>query len=126
MKTLDVSGFGGGYEQTCQLMLTRGLVWCSEQMTVQDVKYEGYEGVYGVLLPKSEAAKALDSAMLADRIDATGAMHQCVVENLLFILKKGYDAWLAAGHPNDLMDIDDPEREEAVEKLKKFRNEALS
>ena len=118
-----MSGFGGGYEQTAQTMLTRGLKWASERKSTEDVKYQGYEGVYGIIIGISVAAKGLDEAMLAAPIDATGAMHQCVVENLLFILKKGYDKWLEAGAAEDRIDLVDPEREAAVEKLKRFTNE---
>jgi len=123
MKTLELSGFGGGYEATAQTMLTRGLKWASERTQVEDVKYEGYEGVYGLIKAKSPSAVALDHALLADHIDATGAMHQCVVENLLIILKHGYETWLKAAGEDRQMDIEDAEREEAVKKLLKFTNE---
>jgi hypothetical protein len=116
MKTLDISGFGGGYEKACQTMLTRGLKWGSEHV-VGELKYQGYEGVFGLLMAKGNAAKDLDRAILADRIDATGAMHQAVVENLMFIFNRGYVAWLQEGRPDGQVEIDDPEREAAVKKL---------
>jgi len=115
MKTLEISGFGGGYEQTCQTMLTRGLKWASEH-DFHGLEYRGYEGVYGYLMAKTDAAKDLDRAMLADRLDATGAMHQTVVNHLLFIFHESYAKWLEQGADRQL-DIEDLEREAALKKL---------
>jgi len=116
MKTLEIGGFGGGYEQTCQTMLTRGLKWATEH-DVGGLKYQGYEGVFGLLMAKSKAARALDRAMLADHLDATGAIHQAVVDHLILILQGGYGKWLEDGGVNRQMEIEDPEREAAVKKL---------
>jgi hypothetical protein len=116
MKTLEISGFGGGYEGTCQTMLTRGLKWASEH-DFNGLEYQGYEGVYGFLKAKTEAAKDLDRALFADRIDATGAMHQTVVNHLLFILHEDYATWLNQGGLAREIEIDDPERGAALLKL---------
>lgn len=116
MKTLDISGFGAGYEQVCQTLLTRALKWASENEAVSQLKYAGYDGVFGLIQAQSEAAKSLDQAMFVGNIDATGAMHQSVVCHLLFILENGYDVWLAKGSDRQL-DIEDPEREAALKKL---------
>ena len=115
MKTLEISGFGGGYEQTCQSMLTRALKWASEH-DMNEVKYQGWEGVYGLYLAKSDAAKDLDRTMF-EGLDCTGAMHQSVVIHLMFIIRRGYAEWLNGRNPESPIEIDDPEREAAVKKL---------
>lgn len=95
MKTVDISGFGEGYENTCQLMLRNGERFFKENPEIaKKAVYKGFSGVTGILNSESLEAKQLDTAILEGNDDATGAMHQIVVSHLMFIMKKGREAWV--------------------------------
>jgi hypothetical protein len=91
----EISGFGGGYEQTCRNMLAAGLEWLDEHPDA-DPKFQGMKGVFGVIFDDNEDAKALSDAVVegADG-DCTGAMHQAVVGSCLWIKENGWDAYCA-------------------------------
>jgi len=114
MKTLDISGFGGSYESGCQKMLTNGLVFVAKEGKT-NAEYTTYENIYGICSADNEDAKVLDAAILKG-VDATGAMHQAVVNHLLYILKNGYEKWLNV-QGTDQIDILDSKRETALKDL---------
>ena len=101
MKTADISGFGGGYEATCQQMLLNGLAFLKEHPDVE-LAYKVYQNIYGIASPQTSAAFEMDKAITSGIEDATGAMHQAVVGHLLYIHGHGYESWLAAHDPKDI------------------------
>lgn len=92
----EISGFGGSYERACRKMLIAGLEWFDEHPAA-DPKFQGMRGVFGVLLDDNDDAKALSKVVvLASGGDATGAMHQAVIQSVLWIRKNGWAAYQAA------------------------------
>ena len=89
----EISGFGGGYEECCQDMLEAGVNWLVEHPK-PDLQGHGYKNVYGIFEPDSEDAKALEVAILkASKGEATGAMHQAVMQRLFFIGEHGWERY---------------------------------
>jgi hypothetical protein len=89
----EISGFGGGYEQTCRNMVASGMAWLDAHPDA-DPKFRGYKGVYGVLSDDNVDAKALSEAVVAGSGgDCTGAMHQATVSACLFIRTNGWDRY---------------------------------
>ncbi len=81
----EISGFGGGYEQTCRDMLRAGLEWLDENPEA-DPQFHGYNGIYGIISEDNEDAKLLTEAVVAPTNgDCTGAMHQAVTGSVLWI-----------------------------------------
>lgn len=92
-ETVDVSGFGSGYERACQLMIQAGIKFLKDNEFHFD--YYTYKGVYGICTSDAPWSKKLDDALMeAAGGDCTGAMHQCVIGHLQYIHKNGYDQWL--------------------------------
>lgn len=93
----EISGFGGGYESCCQDMLEAGVKWLLEKhQTDVQPKLEGYgfKNVTGIFVADSDDAKALERVILdAAKGEATGAMHQAVMQRLFFIAKNGWDEY---------------------------------
>lgn len=90
----EISGFGGGYEQTCRNMLAAGLDWLDEHPNA-DPRFECFEGIYGVLADDNDDAKALSKVVVAGADgDCTGAMHHAVVSHCLFICKNGWERYV--------------------------------
>lgn len=93
----EISGFGGGYEKTCQDMLEAGVKWLAERYksdTQTDVQMHGYKGIYGILVADSDDAKELEKVVLdASGGDCTGAMHHAVMSRLGYIAKNGWFAY---------------------------------
>jgi hypothetical protein len=96
-RTVDLSGFGGGYEAMCQTMLWRGVQYLAEvkpPLTMwKDAK--SFKNVYGLVMTEGADLKALEVAILKPGEDATGAMHHAVMATLRYIHKHGVDHWLA-------------------------------
>ena len=97
--TVDMSGMGGGYEQTCQRMLWLGLqmigLWPED--TWKGVY--SYQGVYGLVdTHASKEIQALEDVWRSDpeisKGGMTGAQHQCVLSHLQYLHKNGYEKWL--------------------------------
>lgn len=94
LRTVDLSGMGGGYENACQEMLAAGEKWLSENGEKKaKVTAKTYEGVYGILEPASPEAEELSHAITDAVSDCTGAMHQCVMSHLMYIGQHGKDKW---------------------------------
>ena len=121
MKTLDISGFSGGYEDACQVMLTRALGWYVKKQ--KHPRYKTLENVMGICTAENPDAKELDKVMCKG-IDPSGAMHQCVVAHFFHILANGYDDWISdevwSKKYNDtrVYEIKDEKREKAIKTLK--------
>jgi hypothetical protein len=90
MKTMDISGMGGGYEFECQKMFHAGLAFLAKNPGLK-YDFKTFENVYGIISPESDDAKKLEEAVLAATDDCTGAMMQAVIGNLLYVAKHGYD-----------------------------------
>lgn len=97
MKTVELSGFGGGYEDMCQRMLWRGVAYLAEMKPPLDIwkGVSSYDGVYGLLMTKGDGIKALEAAIILPGDDVTGAMHQCVMGHLRYIHEHGTEGWMA-------------------------------
>lgn len=91
----EISGFGGGYEACCQDMLAAGVQWINEHPK-PDLEGHGFEGVYGIFVPDSDDAKAMEKVVVAAaKGEATGAMHHAVMSRLFYIGKNGWDSYCA-------------------------------
>lgn len=91
----EISGFDGGYEDCCQDMLEAGVKWLNEHPN-PDLQGHTFKGVYGVMVPESDDARALEGAVLdAAKGEATGAMHHAVMSRLFYIGKNGWEAYCA-------------------------------
>ncbi len=101
----EISGFGGGYEETCRNMLKAGLEWFDAHPDLAP-EYQEYEGLYGLITGKNEMSASLDKAVLEVGKDCTVAMHQCVVSHLLWIRSNSWEEYAAdmeqrkEGEPN--------------------------
>jgi len=119
MKTIDISGMGGGYEATCQKALLNGMRFIKEHPDADYLgSYKVYQNIYGVLTSETQIAHELDKALSAgipERLGLTGGMHQAVISHLLYIAKQGYEKWLAEfdKDPNRVYEIE----EENIDKL---------
>lgn len=93
MKTIDISGFGGGYEAGCQKMLLNGLRFLNEHPDFDFKVYKSYRNVTGLCIGEGKSAEELDKAV-CDGVDPSGAMHHAVISHLSFIHSHGYDGWI--------------------------------
>ena len=91
----EISGFGGGYEETCRRMALAGMQWFDEHPQA-DPKFHGYKHITGIITEDNADAKALTDAILAaSGGDCTGAMHQACVSHALAYKRLGWDAYRA-------------------------------
>lgn len=116
MKTLDISGFGGAYEDACQTMLTSGLEWLADHYEPCKLQYTAYKDVFGLLTAENDFSKEFDQAVCAG-VEPTGAMHHAVVGHVLYILRSGYDGWLKQDTGGRSYEREDHDREKAVKAL---------
>jgi hypothetical protein len=95
-RTVIISGFGGGYEDTCQRMLWKGVAYLSEAQPPLSIwaQVHAYEGVFGLLSTEGEGIRALEAAAMAGEDDVTGAIRQAVMGHLYAIHQHGVDGWL--------------------------------
>lgn len=91
----EISGFGGGYEEACRIMLRAGLHWLDDN-TGADPQFHGFNGVSGVIVGDNADAKELSNVICKSVEDCTGAMHQAVVSACLYIRKNGWDSYCTA------------------------------
>jgi len=89
----EISGFGGGYEDCCQDMLSAGVRWLRGNGAV-DLQGHHYKNITGIFVSESPDAKALEQVVLAaSGGEATGAMHHAVMSRLFFISENGWDTY---------------------------------
>jgi hypothetical protein len=85
-----ISGFGGGYEQTCQNMVIAGLEWWDANPKA-DPKFKGFANVFGLIVDENDDAKALSKALSDAALgDCTGAMHQAAVSHVFYAHAHGW------------------------------------
>ena len=86
----EISGFGGGYEDTIQNMLSAGTEWLINNPEA-DIKLKGFEGVYGMVQTNSDDAETLETVITDSvkdkdgKCDITSVMHHDVMMRLLYI-----------------------------------------
>lgn len=113
MKTIDISGMGGGYEATCQKALANGMRFIKEHPNADFTgSYKAYQNIYGVLTSETQLAHDLDKCLsegIPDKLGMTGAIHQAVVGHLLYIAQNGYDNWLSEfdDQPDSIYEIEE-------------------
>lgn len=91
----EISGFGGGYEETCRKMALAGMKWLDEHSSA-DPQFHGYTGIYGVISDDNDDAKVLTKAIIdASGGDCTGAMHQACVSHVMAYKRLGWDGYRA-------------------------------
>jgi len=89
----EISGFGGGYERTCRLMVSTGCNWLSEHSDA-DPQFHGFNDIYGLIAEDNDDAKTLSKIVLdVTGGDCTGAMHQASISHILAWRRLG--SWLA-------------------------------
>ena len=90
----EISGFGGGYEATCQDMLEAGVLWLLSNPDRRDIRIGEYEGIYGVALIEGADGKELERVVLrAADGDCTGAMMHAVMRRLSYIRDHGWEVY---------------------------------
>lgn len=91
----EISGMGGGYEAVCRAMVIAGLEWADKKGNA-DPKWKESPQIYGITMDENEDAKELQDVMLkaADN-DCTGAMMQATMNHVMFVLKNGWDKYVA-------------------------------
>lgn len=112
MKSIDISGFGGGYEAVCQLMLLRGRAWLKEHPDFDFGVYKQCKMVFGLCAATTDQSRELDNVLCAG-VDVTGAMHHALIFHLAYIHKHGYDEWLARAERNgrQVIEVDESKLE---------------
>ncbi|MBA7700649.1 hypothetical protein ES703_109371 [subsurface metagenome] len=111
MKTIDISGMGGGYEAGCQLMLLRGLKYLKEHPDFDFSVYKSFKNIYGICEGEGDKAKELDE-VITKGVEPSGAMHQAVISHLAYIHKHGHDAWIAEAKNHHRKPYEMPSEEE--------------
>ena len=114
MKTIAISGMGGGYEAGCQLMLLRGLNYLKEHPDFDFSVYKSLKNTYGICEGEGDKAKELDE-VITKGTEPSGAMHQAVISHLAYIHKQGHDAWIAEAGKHDGSRIYEMPSEEELE-----------
>lgn len=89
----EISGFGGGYEATCQNMLDAGVKWLLSNPE-KNPAYKEFTNVYGLTMDENDDMKELQDVLVeASGNDTTGAMMQAVSGRLMFIKKNGWEKY---------------------------------
>lgn len=101
----EVSGFGGFYERCCRAGVCAGAEWVLAHPTAKP-RFEGMQGVFGLLTPKNDEARdlqrAIDEALvtrddgtkvpLADEL--TGAQFHAIVQHVFLITVYGWNKYV--------------------------------
>jgi hypothetical protein len=107
VKTVNLSGFGGGYENVCQQMLWNGIKAVEERPEWAELAFKqmrGLKNVFGLVENNGPEAEELDKKLMEGVDDATGAMHHQVCLVLCFIAQNGREKWL------EIISKDQPDR----------------
>jgi hypothetical protein len=102
----EVSGFHGFYERCCRAGIVAGARWCAANPNAVTT-FREFKDVFGLCMPESDDAVALESAILAAPVtrddgtksrlsdELTGAQFHAIVHHVRFIASKGWDAYVA-------------------------------
>jgi hypothetical protein len=118
----EISGFGGGYEQTCRNMLIAAVEWLDAHPNA-DPQFHGYKNIYGVIHEDNDDAKALSKVVVdASGNDCTGAQHQAVISSAMFIKANGWEKYKAEmTHPEGETGLLKEKIKRLEDDLKKYR-----
>ena len=96
-ETVEISGFGGGYEDQCQRMLWRGVAHLAEIKPPLEMwdHAKQYRNITGIMITDGADLKALEASCIHEGDDVTGAMHQAVMSHLAHIHRHTVSEWLA-------------------------------
>lgn len=93
MKTVDISGFGGGYENECQKILKAGIEFLEKNPG--EIKFKQSKNVFGIIdSSEDQRTSDLEDALVKASGDCTGGMVHATMQHLWFISKNGVDKWL--------------------------------
>lgn len=94
IKTWDISGFGGSYEQGLQLMIWTGVEFLQKN-GIKSFNSKQFTNIIGIADNQGEIGKAFDKAILdcVKEYGATGAMHQFATNHARYISEHGYKDW---------------------------------
>lgn len=93
MKTIDISGMGGGYENECQKMVWAGIEFLNKEPG--EIFFKQNNNVHGVIdTSHDNRTQRLESYIVNASDDCTGAMVHSCMQHLWFISKNGLDKWL--------------------------------
>lgn len=91
----EISGFGGGYEAVCRKMVIAGLEW-ADMKGDANPSWKESPNIVGITIDENEDAKAMQKVMFAAADnDCTGAMMQAAMNHVLYVLKNGWDKYVA-------------------------------
>ena len=130
-KTIEISGMGGYYEDTCQRLLWTGIIYLSKIDNPKDlfrgshklnfkvledtsffgeipVKKGEEIHIHGVLVTPPSLKEMEDAMSKAVKGDWTGMQHETVIGHLEKIAEHGYKWWLKQfkNEPHRIKDID--------------------
>ncbi len=107
MKTIDITGLKGDYEVSAQQMLKNGELWLErhpqERMALVQ---ECFDDEGGLFMPKSEAGKELEYAIIRDVYVPMPTMVPLVTIHVLQIAKMGRERWLRQFPKDRLFEFD--------------------
>lgn len=90
----ELSGFGGGYEESCRKMVVAGMEWIDAHPNC-DLSYKEFEGIYGMTTDESDDMKEMQTQMnIVINNAASGAMMQCCSGHIMFAHKNGWDKYM--------------------------------
>lgn len=92
---VEISGFGkeSGYELACQQMLQKGWEWLQSHPNAK-LKAHTYSNIFGILECDNKETEELSDTITKDiEGGCTGAMHQAVMQHLLYIHNNGLNKW---------------------------------
>ena len=89
----EISGVGGGYEQTCRKMVQGGMAWLDAHPDAEPVFMQN-TNIYGVVREDNDDAKALSEAITGADEDCTGATHHAAVKHCLAIKEYGWEGYV--------------------------------
>jgi hypothetical protein len=90
----EISGFGGGYEETCRKMVIAGVEWADKKGNANPTWKESPQ-VTGITIDENDDAKELQKVMCeASGNDCTGAMMQACMNHVLYVMKNGWDKYV--------------------------------
>lgn len=101
----EISGFGGNYEAGCRAMVLAGIAWIDEHPNAV-LEAHSFKNVFGVLIPHSKDAKALEQAMLDAEVqmddgetvkvrdECTGAMHHAAFNHVFAYRRLGWTEYV--------------------------------
>lgn len=97
MKTIDISGMGGGYENECQKMVWAGVEFLKKEPG--EIKFKQNANVHGLIdTSEDDRTARLETHIAEASGDCTGGMVHSVMQHLWFISKNGVEKWLGEFH----------------------------